>query len=160
MAIAPQIQQRLPFVDAQGRLTNDGLRALNDALRDIVSAIDSAVAAQQSADTAQDQAIDAATEAANAALAASTAQSTADGAVTGASAALALASTAVQQDAGPSWSAATGTASRATFATYSGQVISAIPTQAEVQAIDDHVKLLSERMKALIDDLQGNGALT
>lgn len=153
MAIAPQIQQRLPFVDAQGRLTNDGLRALNDALRDIVSAIDSAVAAQQSADTAQDQAIDAATEAANAALAATAAQSTADDAAS-------LAATSVQQDVGPAWAAATGTASRATFTTYAGQTVSNPPTQAEVQAIDDHVKALSERMKALIDDLQGNGALT
>lgn len=33
MAISkPIIQQRLPFVDTQGRLSNEGLRALNDAL--------------------------------------------------------------------------------------------------------------------------------
>lgn len=33
MAVSkPIIQQRLPFVDAQGRLSNEGLRALNDAL--------------------------------------------------------------------------------------------------------------------------------
>jgi hypothetical protein len=31
--IAPQIQQRIPFVDAQGRLTNEGLRSLNEAFR-------------------------------------------------------------------------------------------------------------------------------
>lgn len=51
------------------------------------------------------------------------------------------------------WSAATGTAARTTYATFAGQTISASPTQAEVQAIDDHVKILSQRLKALIDDL-------
>lgn len=66
----------------------------------------------------------------------------------------------VKQDVGSAWSAATGTASRATFATYAGQTVSNPPTQTEVQNIDDHVKILSQRAKALIDDLQGNGALT
>lgn len=66
----------------------------------------------------------------------------------------------VPADYGSLWTAATGTASRATFATFAGQTISASPTQAEVQAIDDHVKILSQRMKALIDDLKANGALT
>lgn len=66
----------------------------------------------------------------------------------------------VQQDVGAAWTAPTGTASRATFATFAGQTITNPPTQAEVQAIDDHVKLLSERMKALVDDLQANGTLT
>lgn len=51
------------------------------------------------------------------------------------------------------WATATGTANRTTFATYAGQTVSATPTQAEVQAIDDHVKILSQRLKALIDDL-------
>ena len=33
MAVSrPQLQQRIPFVDGQGRLSNEGLRALNDAL--------------------------------------------------------------------------------------------------------------------------------
>jgi hypothetical protein len=51
------------------------------------------------------------------------------------------------------WTPATGTATRTTFATFAGQDISATPTEAEVQAIDDHVKILSEHLKALIDDL-------
>lgn len=60
------------------------------------------------------------------------------------------------------WSTASGTASRATFATFAGQTITNPPTQAEVQAIDDHVKILSQRLKALIDDLHataGHGLL-
>lgn len=52
------------------------------------------------------------------------------------------------------WTAATGTASRATFSTYSAPTISASPTQAEVQALADHVQVLSERLKALVDDLK------
>ena len=35
-----------------------------------------------------------------------------------------------------------------------GQDISAVPTEAEVQAIDDHVKLLSERLASVISDLK------
>lgn len=35
----PVIQQRIPFVDAQGRLSNEGLRALNDALGSIFDQI-------------------------------------------------------------------------------------------------------------------------
>lgn len=66
----------------------------------------------------------------------------------------------VEQDVGLAWAAATGTASRATYATFAGQTISVVPTTAEVQAIDDHVVALSQRVKALVDDLKGNGALT
>lgn len=66
----------------------------------------------------------------------------------------------VMQDQGSAWTAPTGTASRATFATYAGQTVSNPPTQAQVQAIDDHVKLLSERVKAIVDDLKANGTLT
>lgn len=51
------------------------------------------------------------------------------------------------------WTAPTGTASRATYVTYAGQTISNPPTQAQVQAIDDHLKILSRHQKALIDDL-------
>jgi hypothetical protein len=57
------------------------------------------------------------------------------------------------------WAAPTGTATRTTFATFAGQDISATPTEAEVQAIDDHVKVLSERLKALIDDLTTHGLI-
>jgi hypothetical protein len=64
----------------------------------------------------------------------------------------------VQIEVGPNWTAATGTASRATFATYTAPVISNPPTQAEVQAIADAVQVLSQRAKAIIDDLIGNSA--
>ena len=53
------------------------------------------------------------------------------------------------------WATATGTATRTTYATYAGQTVSNPPTQTEVQNIDDHVKILSQRLKALIDDLHG-----
>lgn len=64
----------------------------------------------------------------------------------------------VQIEVGSNWTAATGTASRATFATYTAPVISNPPTQAEVQAIADAVQVLSQRTKAVIDDLIGNSA--
>lgn len=51
------------------------------------------------------------------------------------------------------WTPATGTAARTAFATYTSQTISNPPTQAQVQAINDHVLILSQRLKALIDDL-------
>jgi hypothetical protein len=51
------------------------------------------------------------------------------------------------------WATATGTAAKTTFATFTTQTISNPPTQAQVQAISDHVVILSQRMKALIDDL-------
>ena len=51
------------------------------------------------------------------------------------------------------WTAATGTADRTTFATYTAADISAVPTEAEVQAIADHTQVLSCHLKALIDDL-------
>jgi hypothetical protein len=57
------------------------------------------------------------------------------------------------------WVAPTGTATRSTFATYAGQDVSVLYTEAEVQAIDDHVKVLSERLKALIDDLTTHGLI-
>lgn len=66
----------------------------------------------------------------------------------------------VLQDATLAWTAPTGAASRATFATYASQTISNPPTQAEVQAINDALVIVSERMNALITDLQGNNVLT
>lgn len=53
------------------------------------------------------------------------------------------------------WSTATGTAARATYATYTSPTISNPPTQAEVQAIADHLQIISRTLKALIDDLHG-----
>lgn len=67
---------------------------------------------------------------------------------------------AVLKDQTTAWATPTGTFTRTTFAAYAGQTVSAIPTQAEVQAIDDTVKGLSERLAALISDLRGNGVLT
>lgn len=60
----------------------------------------------------------------------------------------------VQQKKTPAWFDPTGTFARTTFATYGGQTISNPPTQVEVQAIDDHVKILSQRLAALILDLR------
>jgi len=51
------------------------------------------------------------------------------------------------------WGTASGTAARTAYATYGAPTISNPPTQAEVQALADHVQILSERLKALIDDL-------
>ena len=144
--ILAQLQQRLPFVDADGRLTTVGLRALNDSFKGLVDAIDAVGAAQAVADGAAVSAGMASDEAA-------AAQGTANDALT-------LAGSAVQQDVGPAWAAATGIAARSTFASYSGQAVSNPPTQAEVQAIDNHLVILSQRFKALIDDLKANGALT
>lgn len=46
-----------------------------------------------------------------------------------------------------------GTLARTTFATYAGQNISNPPTEAEVQAIDDALVIVSRRLGALITDL-------
>lgn len=46
-----------------------------------------------------------------------------------------------------------GTLDRTTFASFGGQTISNPPTQAEVQAIDDALVLVSQRLAALITDL-------
>lgn len=58
------------------------------------------------------------------------------------------------------WGTPTGTATRTTFASASGQTISATPTQTEVQNIDDHLVVLSERLMALITDLKSKGYLS
>lgn len=67
---------------------------------------------------------------------------------------------AVLKDQTAAWVDPTGTFARTTFASYAGQTVGAAYTQAEVQAIDDHVKVLSQRLAALISDLRGNGVLT
>lgn len=66
----------------------------------------------------------------------------------------------VQQDETAAWADATGTLTRTTFASFAGQTITNPPTQAEVEAIDDHLKILSERVAALINDLRAISALT
>ena len=60
---------------------------------------------------------------------------------------------------GAAWGAATGSEDRTALASYPGQVVSNPPTQAEMQALDDAVKLISEHLVALINDLRANGAL-
>lgn len=66
----------------------------------------------------------------------------------------------VRQDQGAAWTAATGTEARTALASYAGQTVSAAPTQAEVQAIDDAVKAISQHVVAMITDLKANGVLT
>lgn len=51
------------------------------------------------------------------------------------------------------WGTPSGTLARTTFATYAGQTISAAPTQAEVQALDNAVRDNSRRLGALVTDL-------
>lgn len=52
------------------------------------------------------------------------------------------------------WAAATGTAERTTFATYTAPTASAAYDQTEMQGVMDHVQILSRRLMALIDDLK------
>ena len=66
----------------------------------------------------------------------------------------------VRQDQGAAWTAATGTASRSALASYGGQTVSNPPTQAEVQAIDNAAKAMSQALVALITDLKANGSLS
>lgn len=65
----------------------------------------------------------------------------------------------VPQGATATWGAPTGTVSRTALAAYAGQTVSNPPTQAEVQALDDAVKALSQHVVALITDLRTIGAL-
>lgn len=51
------------------------------------------------------------------------------------------------------WAAASGTSSKATYATYTAPAISNPPTQAEVQALANHVQVLSQHLKAVVDGL-------
>lgn len=60
----------------------------------------------------------------------------------------------------PGWASPTGTASRLTFATYVAPAISNPPTQAQVQAIATALQVVSEHLKALIDDLKTAQLLT
>lgn len=52
------------------------------------------------------------------------------------------------------WGTPSSTLARTTFATYAGAVISNPPTQAEVQAINDALVIVSQRLGALITDLK------
>jgi hypothetical protein len=54
------------------------------------------------------------------------------------------------------WGAPAGTLSRAAYTSYTGQVVSAAYVQAEIQALDDAVKLLSRTVAALLTDLHAS----
>jgi hypothetical protein len=58
------------------------------------------------------------------------------------------------------WVAATGTATKTTFSTYTAPTISASPTQGEVQAIASALQTTSQHLKAVIDALLASGLLT
>lgn len=64
---------------------------------------------------------------------------------------------AVQKQTG--WTAATGTAAKGAYATYAGQTVSAAYVQAEAQATDNAVRAISQRFKALEDDLRTAGVI-
>jgi hypothetical protein len=66
----------------------------------------------------------------------------------------------VRQDQTAAWADPTGTLARTTFAAYAGQTVTNPPTQAEVQAIDDHLKVISQRFAAAITDLRTINAFT
>lgn len=51
------------------------------------------------------------------------------------------------------WTVPSGTGSKSGYTVHAGQTISNPPTQAEVQAIDDHLVQLSKALKSLINDL-------
>ena len=66
----------------------------------------------------------------------------------------------VRRDQTSAWTAATGTGVRTALASYAGQTVSNPPTQAEVQALDDAVKAISQHVVQLINDLRGIDVLT
>lgn len=53
------------------------------------------------------------------------------------------------------WVAATGTAERSTFVTYTAPTAAGSYSQAQMQALMDHMQILSQHLKALIDDAMG-----
>lgn len=57
------------------------------------------------------------------------------------------------------WGAPTGTTSKSTFATYTAPTISASYTRAEVQAIADHVQVVSRALGQLILDARSHGII-
>lgn len=59
----------------------------------------------------------------------------------------------VDKNTSAGWSSATGTGSKATFLTFTSPVIGAGYSQAQVQAMADHIQILSQHIKALTDAL-------
>ncbi len=66
----------------------------------------------------------------------------------------------VVQNVGANWTNPTGTADRSTYATYVAPVMGISYSQADVQALANAVSVIHQRVKAVIDDLKTNGALT
>lgn len=149
----PNITQTNPIVDKDGRASNEFIRRLNDVFKTITSAVNGIITAQNAADQAAADAASAQGTANQGVGDAAAAQATADSA-------LALATTAVQQDVGPAWADATGTASRTAYASYVAPTISVAPTQAEVQGIANAVQDLSRHFVAFVNDAKVNGVLT
>jgi len=58
------------------------------------------------------------------------------------------------------WASPSGTASRAAFSTYAAPVASAAYSQTQIQAALDHIQVLSQHLKAAIDDLKTLKAFT
>lgn len=155
MALAPvqiaYLQESQPIIaDQSGRPASWFIRSLNTVFKSLVGAINGVIAAQNAADAAAAAAAIADTKAVDAQDSADTAQTTATGAVSDAAtaqaqadAAYALAGTKVtkNQTAAPAYTA------------YPGQTISAIPTQAEVQALDNAVKAASAALASTISKL-------
>lgn len=56
--------------------------------------------------------------------------------------------------------APTGTATRTTFATYTAPTVSVTYLATDIQNAANHVQILSERLKALIDDLHTRGIIS
>lgn len=56
------------------------------------------------------------------------------------------------------WSVPTSTLARAALADYTAQTISAVPTQTEVQNIDNRIEILNNTLAALINDIHSGGA--
>jgi hypothetical protein len=128
------------------RYWNTAMSLIEENVNGISAALTAALAAQGTADGATTDA--------------ATAQATATAATTAAAAANVNANTRVQKSLGPTWTNATGTATRTALATYTGQAVSNPPNQAQVQAIDDAVVALSQHVVAIINDLKSNGSLT
>ncbi len=148
-------------IAASGLGTDPKTIASYEALQEAALRLNPQAAAQ-----AQESADNAAADAAAAEAAATAAQTAATDAGTAAATAQAraddaydLALTKANKSTGASWAAPTGTVSRVTFATYTAPAISNPPTQAEVQALANHVQVLSQALAAVITDLRATEAL-
>lgn len=74
--------------------------------------------------------------------------------------ALQVAGTQVVGPRAAGWVAATGTANKAAYATYTGQTAPAAYTPAQAQATDDALKAASQRIKAIEDALRTHGLIS